>query len=85
MMEAEAKMKAAGVIFGLLACLAAAHAQVQNGVSNARDGSGNLVRSNGFNPARSLSQPAVSNPGRPDNRPAAVAAPRTRPDNGAVR
>ncbi|MGH6703684.1 MAG: hypothetical protein ACREC2_11800, partial [Bradyrhizobium sp.] len=29
MMEAEAKMKAAGVIFGLLACLAAAQAQVQ--------------------------------------------------------
>jgi hypothetical protein len=74
-------MRAAGVIFGLLACLAAAHAQVHNGVSNARDGNGNLVRSNGFNPTRSLTQPMASNPGRP----AAVAAPRTRPDNGAVR
>ena len=47
MMEAEAKMRAAGVIFGLLACLAAAHAQVQNGVSNARDGNGNLFAATG--------------------------------------
>jgi hypothetical protein len=83
-MEAGSEMKSAWVIFGLLACLTAANAQVQNGVSNARDGNGNLVHSNGINP-RGLTQPMVNNPGRPDNRPAAVAAPRTRPDNGAVR
>ena len=78
-------MKFAFVIFGLLACLTAAHAQVQNGVSNARDANGNLVRNNGINPTRGPTEPMVNNPGRPDTRPAAVAAPRTRPDNGAVR
>jgi hypothetical protein len=54
---------------------------VQNGVSNARDANGNLVHTNGINPTRGLTQPMVNNLGRPDNRP----APRTRPDNGAVR
>lgn len=78
-------MKSAWVIFCLLACLTSAHAQTQNGVSNARDANGNLVRSNGLNPTRGLTQPMVNNPGRSGNRPAAVAAPRTRPDNGAVR
>jgi|GEM_PF-1268777 len=84
-MEAGSEMKSAWVIFGLLACLTAARAQVQNGVSNARDANGNLVRNNGINPTRGLTQPMVNNPGRPDNRPAAVTTPRTRPGNGAVR
>jgi hypothetical protein len=84
-MEAGSEMKSAWAIFGLLACLTAAHAQVQNGVSNARDANGNLVHNNGVNPTRGLTRSLVNNPGRPDNRPAAVAAPRTRPDNGAVR
>lgn len=78
-------MKSAWVIFGLLACLTTALAQVQNGVSSVRDANGNLVHTNGINPTRGLTQPMVNNPGRPDNRPAAVAVPRTRPDNGAVR
>ena len=44
-------MKFAWVIFGLLACLTAAHARIgaQNGVSNACDANGNLVRNNGIN------------------------------------
>jgi hypothetical protein len=84
-MKAGPEMKFAWVSFGLLVCLTAAHAQVQNGVSNARDANGNLVHTNGINPTRGLTQPMVNNLGRPDNRPAAVAAPRTRPDNGAVR
>ena len=75
-------MKSAIVVFCLLACMTPASAQVQNGVSNARDANGNLVHNNGINPTRVLTQPMVNNPGRPDNRPA---VPRTRPDNGAVR
>lgn len=77
-------MKSAWVMFCLLACLTSAHAQTQNGVSNARDANGNLVRSNGLNPTRGLTQPPFDNPARADHRSGAAAAPKPRLDNGAI-
>jgi hypothetical protein len=41
-------------IFFVFAC--ATSAVAQNGVSNARDGNGNLIRNTGMNPARGFSQ-----------------------------
>jgi hypothetical protein len=65
----------------LLACLTPANAQY--GVSNARDGSGNLIRDNGMNQPRNLAQPPVNNLGAPNNRPGSFAAPKTTTGNGA--
>jgi hypothetical protein len=44
----------------MFAC--AASALAQNGITNTRDGSGNLVRNTGMNPVRGSNQPPVSNP-----------------------
>jgi len=78
-------MKSVWVMVCLLAWLNSANAQAQYGVSNARDASGNLVRNNGLSPSRTLAQPPVNNLGRPDHRPAVVAAPKTSTANGATR
>ncbi len=45
----------------LLGCVSPASAQY--GVSNARDGSGNLIRDTGVNSIRNLPQPPVNNRG----------------------
>lgn len=47
----------------LMLCLlgTATSAMAQYGVSNARDGNGNLIRNSGMNPARSFDQPPVNN------------------------
>jgi hypothetical protein len=52
-------MKFMLAIVCLFAYITAAVAQY--GVSNARDGSGNLVRDTGMNPSRTYGQPSVNN------------------------
>jgi hypothetical protein len=47
----------------MFACGTSAFAQY--GVSNARDGNGNLIRNNGTTPLRSSSQAPVNNPNGP--------------------
>lgn len=57
-------IKAGIAVVCLLGCVSSASAQY--GVSNARDGSGNLIRDTGVNSIRNLPQPPVNNrPGRP--------------------
>ncbi len=46
-------------IFCILACAGSAWAQY--GVSNARDGNGNLIRNNGANPGRVVNQGPINN------------------------
>ena len=47
----------------VLLCMAcAAPGWAQNGVTNTRDGSGNLVRNTGLNPVRGASQAPGNNP-----------------------
>lgn len=56
-------IKVGVAILCLLGCVGRASAQY--GVSNARDGSGNLIRDTGANSIRNLPQPPVNNrPGR---------------------
>ncbi len=56
-------IKVGVAILCLLGCMGPASAQY--GVSNARDGSGNLIRDTGANSIRNLPQPPVNNrPGR---------------------
>jgi len=75
--EPRAHMKVTLAVFWLLACITSAAAQ--NGVSNARDGNGNLIRDNGMRPTRSYDQVPVNNPNganrAPAPRPAAVGNP----------
>jgi hypothetical protein len=69
-------MKVTLAVFWLLACITAAAAQY--GVSNARDGSGNLIRDNGMKPTRTFDQAPVNNPNganRTPPRPAATGNP----------
>jgi hypothetical protein len=69
-------MKTILTAFWLFACITAAAAQY--GVSNARDGNGNLIRDNGMKPARSFDQVPVNNPNganRTQPRPAATGVP----------
>lgn len=51
----------------LLGCVSSANAQY--GVSNARDGYGNLIRDTGTNSIRNLPQPPVNNNSRPERTP----------------
>jgi hypothetical protein len=48
-------------IFCVLACGTSALAQAQYGVTNTRDGNGNLIRNTGMNPVRGSNQPPVVN------------------------
>lgn len=52
-------IKAGLAILCLLGCVG--NASAQYGVSNARDGSGNLIRDTGVNSIRNLPQPPVNN------------------------
>lgn len=52
-------IKAGIAMLCLLGCVSPASAQY--GVSNARDGSGNLIRDTGVNSIRNLPQPPVNN------------------------
>ena len=53
-------MKFAIVILCMFAC--AASAKAQNGITNTRDSSGNLVRNTGMNPVRGPNQVPGNNP-----------------------
>jgi hypothetical protein len=55
-------MKITLAIFCLLTFVTSASAQY--GVSNARDGNGNLIRNSGMNSTRSFDQTPVNNPNR---------------------
>ena len=57
----------------MFACGASALAQ--NGISNARDANGNLIRSTGMNPVRSFGQPSVNNLNGPIKSPPVQAPP----------
>ena len=52
-------MRFALAIFCMLTCATSALAQY--GVSNARDGNGNLIRNTGTNPVRGISQGPINN------------------------
>jgi hypothetical protein len=76
-------MKLTLAVFWLLAGTVAAAAQY--GVSNARDGNGNLIRDNGMKPTRSFDQVPVNNPNvtnRASPRPAPTGAPTAIPTTG---
>jgi hypothetical protein len=48
------------IVVCMLACCTSALAQ--NGITNTRDGYGNLVRNTGMNPVRGTNQPPGNNP-----------------------
>jgi hypothetical protein len=52
-------MRFALAIFCMLACATSALAQY--GISNTRDGNGNLIRNTGINPARGINQGPINN------------------------
>jgi hypothetical protein len=57
----EGQMRFTLAIFCIVACGTSALAQAQYGVTNTRDGNGNLIRNTGMNPVRSSNQPPVGN------------------------
>jgi hypothetical protein len=58
----EGKMRFTLAIFCILACGTSALAQAQYGVTNTRDGNGNLMRNTGMNPVRSSNRPVGNGP-----------------------
>jgi hypothetical protein len=77
-------MKVILAVFWLLACITAAAAQY--GVSNARDGNGNLIRDNGMKPTRNFDQVPVNSSNGSNRalpRPAATGAPSATPSGGS--
>jgi hypothetical protein len=77
-------------IFCMFACGTSAMAQY--GVSNARDGNGNLIRNTGMNPARGFSQgpanylgPASNLNGPITNAPGPTPRAKAGANNGAIR
>jgi hypothetical protein len=75
-------MKFTLAIFCVLTCVTTASAQY--GVSNARDGNGNLIRSSGMNSTRSFDQAPVNNlnNSRPLPTPGPVQKPKLNGANG---
>lgn len=78
------------VIVCMAAC--ATTAQAQYGVSNARDGNGNLIRDTGMNPVRGFTQgpanylgPTSNLNGPITNAPGPTPPAKARPNNGAIR
>jgi hypothetical protein len=77
-------------VFCMFACGTSAMAQY--GVSNTRDGNGNLIRNTGMNPARGFSQGPANYLGPPSNLNGPITnvpgpTPRAKPgtNNGAIR
>ena len=69
-------------IFFVFAC--ATSAVAQNGVSNARDGNGNLIRNAGTNPVRGINQGPINN-GPINSAPAQPPTTNSRMNSGAIR
>jgi hypothetical protein len=77
-------MRFALAIFCMLACGSSALAQY--GVSNARDGNGNLIRNTGMNPARGSNQAPANNLNGPiSNVPGPTPPVTSRTNSGTVR
>jgi hypothetical protein len=68
-------------IFCMFACGASA-ALAQNGISNARDANGNLIRNTGMSPVRSFGQTGVNNLNGPIKSPPAQTPPINSRSNG---
>jgi hypothetical protein len=66
----------------MLACATSALAQY--GISNARDGNGNLIRSTGTNPVRGINQGPINN-GPINSAPAQPPTTNSRMNGGAIR
>ena len=75
-------MRFALAIFGMLACATSALAQY--GISNARDGNGNLIRNTGTNPVRAINQGPINN-GPIKSAPAQPPPANSRMNGGAIR
>ncbi len=68
-------------IFCMFACGGSA-ALAQNGVSNARDANGNLIRNTGMNPVRGFGQAGANNLNTPIKSPPVQAPPINSRSNG---
>ena len=75
-------MRFALAIFGMLACATSALAQY--GISNVRDGNGNLIRNAGTNPVRGINQGPINN-GPINNAPAQPPTSNSRTNRGTSR
>jgi hypothetical protein len=75
-------MRFALAIFGMLACATSAPAQY--GISNARDGNGNLIRHTGTNSARGINQGPINN-GPINSAPAQPPTTNSRMNGGTIR
>lgn len=75
-------MRFALAIFGMLACATSALAQY--GISNVRDGNGNLIRNAGTNPVRGINQGPINN-GPINSAPAQPPTTNSRMNGGAIR
>jgi hypothetical protein len=80
--RADKKSRAQGKIMKIamaIVCTVAftTSATAQYGVSNARDGSGNLIRESGMNPSRNYGQAPVNNTNNTVNRTVLVPPPST--------
>jgi hypothetical protein len=75
-------MRFALAIFCMLACATSALAQY--GISNTRDGNGNLIRNTGINPARGINQGPINN-GPINSAPARPPTTNSRMNSGTIR
>jgi hypothetical protein len=75
-------MRFALAIFCMLACATSALAQY--GISNTRDGNGNLIRNTGINPARGINLGPINN-GPINSAPAQPPTTNSRMNSGTIR